>query len=166
MKMKQLVIISLAVLVMSTMALAQGRGTGWRYRAIQTQSPVMIEGTIVKIETLDWGKGRYGKGIHLMVRAKDRESEIHLGPQAWWSEQGLPLQQGDTVKIKAFKATLNNGNTALLAAELSNAAQGKSIILRDAYGFPLWRQSLRRGRGMGRGYGRGPAPTNASSQNR
>ena len=166
MKMKQLAIISLAVLVMSTMALAQGRGTGLCYRAIQTQSPVMIEGTIVKIETLDWGKGRYGNGIHLMVRAKNRESEIHLGPQAWWNEQGLPLQQGDKVKIKAYKGTLNNGSAALFAAEVSNAAQGKSITLREANGFPLWRQSLRKGRGMGRGYGRGPAPTNAGSRNR
>ena len=165
MKMKQLLITSLAVLAMTALVLAQGRGTGLCYREIHTQSPVIIEGTIVKIVEFAWGKGRYGKGIHLLVRANGQESEIHLGPQAWWNEQGLPLQPGAAVKIKAYKGTLNNGSTALFAAEISNPALGKSITLREANGFPLWRQSLRAGNRMGRGTAWGQAKKNNGSPN-
>jgi hypothetical protein len=151
MNIKKLMIVSLVVLAMTTLVFSQGRGRGLCYRQIQVQSPVMIEGKIVKIETFDYGKGRYGQGLHLFVQNNGQESEIHLGPQAWMNNQGLQLKQGDTVKIKAYKGTLYNGNPALFAAEVTGPQGGNTIMLRDENGFPMWRQSLSRGRGRGLG---------------
>ena len=157
MNIKKLMIVSLVVLAMTTVVFSQGRGRGLCYRQIQVQSPVMIEGKIVKIETFDYGKGRYGQGLHLFVQNNGQESEIHLGPQAWLNNRGLQLKQGDTVKIKAYQGTLYNGNPALFAAEVTGPKGGEAIMLRDKNGFPMWRQSLSRGqgRGLGRGAGQG-----------
>jgi hypothetical protein len=154
MNIKKLMIVSLVALAMTTVVFSQGRGSGLCYRQIQVQTPMMIEGKIVKIETFDYGKGRYGQGLHLFVQNNGQESEIHLGPQTWLNNQGLQLQQGDFVKIKAYKGTLYNGNPALFAAEVTGPKGGKTLMLRDANGFPMWRQSL--SRGQGRGQGRGP----------
>jgi hypothetical protein len=154
MNIKKLMIVSLVVLAMTTVVFSQGRGRGLCYRQIQVQTPVMIEGKIVKIETFDYGKGRYGQGLHLLVQNNGQESEIHLGPQAWLNNQGLQLKQGDFVKIKAYQGTLYNGNPALFAAEVTGPKGGKTLMLRDENGFPMWRQSL--SRGQGRGQSRGP----------
>lgn len=167
MNMKRTLIVSLVVLAMTTVIIGQARGRGLCYRQLLLQSPVAVEGKIIKIETLDYGKGRYGQGIHLFVRNNGQDTEIHLGPQAWLNEQGLQFKQGDTIKIKAFKGTYN-GNPTFFASEIANAKAGKTIMLRDENGFPMWRQSLRNGsgrgmgrtmgKGMGRGTGRGCCP--------
>lgn len=154
MNIKRLMIVSLVVLAMTTVVFSQGRGRGLCYRQIQVQSPVMIEGKIIKIETFDYGKGRYGQGLHLFVQNNGQESEIHLGPQTWLNNQGMHLKQGDFVRIKAYQGTLYNDNPALLAVEVTGQKGGKTLMLRDKNGFPMWRQSL--SRGQSRGPGRGP----------
>jgi hypothetical protein len=161
MNIKKMMIVTLVVLAMTTAVFSQGRGRGICYRQIQVQTPVVIEGKIIKIGTFDYGRGRYGEGLHLFVLNNGQESEIHLGPQTWLNNQGLDLKQGDKVKIKVYKGTLYNGNPALFAAEVTGPKGGKSIMLRDANGFPMWRQSLRGGKGRGlnrgarQGQGRG-----------
>ena len=123
MNIKKLMIVSLVVLAMTAVVFGQGRGRGRGlcYRQLQVRTPMMIEGKIVKIETFDYGRGRYGQGLHVFVQNNGQESEIHLGPQAWMNNQGLQLKQGDFVKIKAYKGTLYNGNPALFAAEVTGA---------------------------------------------
>jgi len=150
---KKLMIVSLVVLAMTTAVFSQGRGQGLCYQQTQVRTPMMIEGKIVKIETFNYNKGRYGQGLHLFVRNNDKESEIHLGPRAWLNNQGLHLKQGDFVRIKAYQGTLYNGNPALFAAEVTGPNGGKALMLRDENGFPMWRQGL--SRGQGRGFGRG-----------
>ncbi len=154
MNIKKSMIVSLVVLAMTTVVFGQGRGRWLCYRQMHVQSPKLIEGKIVKIETVNYGKGRFGQGIHLLVQNNSQESEVHLGPQAWLDNQGLQLKPGDTVKIKAYRGILYNGNPGIFAAELTGANGGKTIILRDKNGFPMWRWSLDRGRGYGRGCGR------------
>lgn len=153
MNIKKLMMVSLVVLAMTTVVFSQGRGRGWCYRQLQVQSPVMIEGKIVKVGTFNYGRGFYGQGLHVFVQSNGQESEIHLGPQAWMNNQGLQLKQGDTVKIKVYKGTFYNGNPALFAAQVTGPKGGEAIILRDKNGFPMWRWSLKGGKG--RGYGRG-----------
>jgi hypothetical protein len=72
MNIKKLMIVSLVVLAITTAVFGQGRGRGWCYRQLQVQSPVVIEGKIVKIGTFDYGRGRYGTGLHLFVRCNDQ----------------------------------------------------------------------------------------------
>lgn len=153
MNIKKLMMVSLVVLAMTTVVFSQGRGRGWCYRQLQVQSPVIIEGKIVRVGTFNYGRGFYGQGLHVFVQNNGQETEINLGPQVWLNNQGLQLKQGDTVKIKAYKGILYNGTPTLFAAQVTGANGGKTVVLRDQYGFPMWRWSLKGGRG--RGYGRG-----------
>lgn len=171
MKLKTLVIVSIVMLSMVTLTYAQGRGWGrgcYRYLQVQGNTPIMVEGKILRIEEFTSGIGQYGKGLHLFMNYNGKESEIHMGPVEWFNAQGFPLKKGDTVKVKAFKGVYN-GNPALFAAEISDIKGSSLVTLRDQYGAPMWRRSLDpnqrlyrnrkdgwgRGRGYGRGYGMG-----------
>jgi len=154
MKIRLFITVVLAITVMATLSYSQRRGMGLCYRNIQLQTPVVVEGKINKIEEFTYGQGRYGNGLHLFVQNNGQESEIHLGPQIWLNEQGLKFQKGDTVRIKAYQGTLTNGKAALFAAEVFGTPKNGSVLLRDANGFPQWRQSLRGGKGRRAG-GRG-----------
>jgi hypothetical protein len=177
MKLKTLVIVSIVMLSMVTLTYAQGRGLGkgrgWgrgycRYLQVQGNTPIAVEGKILRIEEFTSGTGQYGKGLHLFMNYNGKESEIHMGPAEWFNTQGFPLKKGDTIRVKAYQG-LYNGNPALFATEISDIKGSSIVTLRDQYGAPMWRRSLDpsqrlyrnrrngwgRGRGWSRGYSRG-----------
>lgn len=168
MTLKKIMIVFVAVLVVSSVAFAQGRGQGrgWGQGArgvcvnYQSAKPVLVEGKIVKVETMENTRGRFDKGVHLVVKTKSGDTTVHMGPEAWMTKNGLTFKKGNAVKLKTYKGTLNNA-TAFVASEVTLG--GKNVALRDKDGRPMWRRSLdpdqrrykNRRRGRGRGWGKG-----------
>jgi hypothetical protein len=120
---------------------------------IDAASQVELSGVIAKVENCNSGRGWYANGINLtVVDDGKQQSLVRLGPAAFLSTNNWAFKQGEKIIVKAFKGTGNFANE-FFAAEVIR--DGKNLLLRDEYGFPKWRQSLRKGRGMGRGRGAG-----------
>jgi hypothetical protein len=159
MKGKKLVLSIVAVVVMAGIGFAQMSGRGMNRKKghlLNVNNPTMIEGTIVKVETLEKGIGRYGTGVHLVVKHGKKESQVHLGPKGYIDTTGWTFKKGDNVKMSAFTGTYND-SPVLFASEITT--NGKTLVLRDKQGFPQWRASNdpnlrgqgRNRKGMGRG---------------
>jgi hypothetical protein len=150
MNIKKLAIVSIVSLSLVTVVFGQGRGPGKGWgkglgqgdcKYLRVNTPLMIEGKVIKIEEQTAGKGRYARGLHLYMEYEGKESEIHLGPSEWLNAQGLQIKEGDFVKVKACKGVYN-GSPALFASEVSVGKDGKNVTVRDKNGFPMWRRSL------------------------
>ncbi|MCK5057802.1 MAG: hypothetical protein KAT34_14175 [Candidatus Aminicenantes bacterium] len=123
-----------------------------RVHTFDAASQVELSGVIAKVENCNSGRGWYANGINLTVDDGKQQSLVRLGPAAFLSTNNWAFKQGEKIIVKAFKGTGNFANE-FFAAEVIR--DGKNLLLRDEYGFPKWRQSLRKGRGMGRGRGTG-----------
>ncbi len=148
-----------AIAVTVSLAFAQVSGNTMNRKkghSLNTAQTRTIEGSIVKVDVQERGIGRYGTGVHLVVKEGNRETEIHLGPKAYIESAGWMFKAGDKIKMTAFSGTYGN-SAALFAAEIT--ANGKTLVLRDKQGFPEWRASQDPNlRGQGRnnkGKGRG-----------
>jgi hypothetical protein len=67
--------------------------------------------------------------------------EFELGPEWFWSEQGVPLTPGEQVTVLAFE---EDGETKVGQIILSSS--GTTLALRDTSGRPLWAGRGRSGR--------------------
>ena len=67
--------------------------------------------------------------------------EFELGPEWFWSEQGVPLEIGEQVTVLAFE---EDGETKV--GQISLARTGTILALRDTNGRPLWAGRGRGGR--------------------
>jgi len=68
----------------------------------------------------------------LTLSLPDSEVYVELGPQAYWQDQGVELQVGDTVTVDGFA-----GEQGYHAATVTTAS-GEQIQVRTADGQPLW----------------------------
>lgn len=120
---------------------------GNRLHTFDVTVPVEVSGVITQVKNCNLGRGWYANGISLTVDDGNQQSLVHMGPIAYLNSYNWQFKQGEEIQLKAFKGT-GNYTGELFAAEVIR--NGKQLVLRDRYGFPMWRQSLKRGRGMGR----------------
>jgi hypothetical protein len=81
--------------------------------------------------------------------AEGDEIVLQLGPEHFWTAQGVVLEPGIAVEVTAF-----DEDGTLTAGEILLTATGERIALRDSDGRPMWAG----GPGAGRGaYGEAPA---------
>lgn len=149
MNVTKLIVVSLVMLSMTAMTFGQTGGQGsrsydrcYRYRPLDITAPQSIEGKVIKVEAANSGRGRYGDGTHLVIQSGKAEMTVHLGPRVFLEKNQIRIQQGDQVKLTAFKGTYNN-QAVFFASQVWQ--DGKAIILRDQQGFPMWRASLEAG---------------------
>lgn len=155
---KKTILVLTIIAVMVTLAFGQAQfprryaNRVNRLHTFDAAAPVQISGVIAKVDNCTSGRGWYANGITLTVDDGSQQSIVHLGPIAYLDSNNWIFNQGDKITLNAFKGT-GNFTGQFFASDV--ARNGKQLLLRDKYGFPMWRQSLRRGRGMGRGRGRG-----------
>ncbi|MDQ7032835.1 MAG: hypothetical protein Q9M37_09020 [Desulfonauticus sp.] len=96
--------------------------------------------------------------IGIIKTSDSKELYIRIGPWWFWQQQGYNLQVGEKLTISGYKW----GN--YIVPVKITTSKG-TIVLRDQYGFPVWRY---RGRGKGIGRGRDwqtwPNPTVPNNQ--
>jgi hypothetical protein len=104
-----------------------------------TKTEVTIQGTVDKINRM--GKGPMpGMGIHLIVKAGNETTEVHLGP-ADFVEKTMAFKEGDAIQVTGSKVTMMD-RTVVIAREVK---KGDEVLkLRDEQGVPLWRGMHRR----------------------
>ena len=92
-----------------------------------------VSGKIVSIQS-----GTDSPHVQLEIMDGENRMMIFLGPQSYWLEQGLPLQNGVEVIVRGSKAQGQDGVIYILAQEITDTRQGRSAILRDKTGYPAW----------------------------
>lgn len=117
----------------------QGEGSAEGGQESQAQAMVAdwitVEGTVTAVEL----------GA-LSIRTADSDSMlVHLGPESFWTTQGIVFEAGDQVEILGFyEDEVNFG-----AGQITLQETGETLVLRDADGRPLWSGGLSNGGGNG-----------------
>ena len=89
-----------------------------------------FDGTVTELAPM---MGR-GMGLRVTLDTKEGKRVVHLGPSAWLESQGLKLEKGDAVSVKARQMAAGG---EWIAHEIT---KGKTTVqLRDEAGRPLWR---------------------------
>ena len=132
-----------AVLVLPTAALSQGRGQGFRpcpytpYQCPMTGAckPLTITGKVSRVltETL---QDKMHPGMAILVDTKDRgQVRVHLGPVWYLERQEFDLEPGQEVTVKGI-CLEEKGETRLIAAQVT--VGDAVLLLRDTAGRPMW----------------------------
>ena len=128
------ILITLAVLTLSSATLfAQPRGGGYN-RMYDPNTVQTIAGTIVSVDRVN-GNRPMG-GVHLTLQTSNNPAlSVALGPGWYIDELKTTFAQGDVIEVKGSLVEIN-GTNVLIAAEVKKGAD--TIVLRDANGVPAW----------------------------
>jgi len=122
---------------------SQGQGqTGGQGQAGQGQGGTANAAGEPQAEVEEWVtiEGTVMQTLELVVETGNGETvQVGLGPSHYRDAQGFVLNVGDQVRIDGY---WEDGE--FKAGEVENLTSGDTIVLRDAYGRPLWS-----GRGRG-----------------
>ena len=137
------ILLAAAVLCGSTsLGLAQppqGRGQGQPRYDIDTETTVT--GTVEAVEQVQPPSGGRGQGgTHLVLQTDTEALEIHLGPTAYLTREGLVVAAGDTVEVVGSQLMMND-EQVLIARQVTKGDD--TWTLRDASGRPMWRRGRR-----------------------
>lgn len=110
-----------------------GPGSGRSASKYDPKTETTIQAVVEEVRQVT-GKGSWS-GTHLMVKTNTGVLEVHVGPSAYVAGQQFSFAKGDKIEVTGAKATLQ-GSDVLLAREIKK--DGKTLVLRDAQGFPKW----------------------------
>jgi hypothetical protein len=115
----------------------EGYGLGDGSQVPQPQASVeewvTVQGTVTAVE-LNALNIETGDGEAMLVQ---------LGPEHYWTAQGVTFEAGDEVEITGFY----EDGTSFTAGQVTLLATGDTLALRDADGRPLWAGGSGRGNG-------------------
>lgn len=93
-----------------------------------------LQGQILKIEPFSPGN-RMCNGLHIVLRTKDQQMSVHLGPQWYIEDQQITLHYG--MQVSATGSVIQfNGAPAMIATEVST--EHGVLQLRSVDGVPYW----------------------------
>jgi hypothetical protein len=117
-------------------------GPGWSSGEGRAEEPdwITLEGTVTEVST-----------GQLTLETPDGEEVLALGPEYYWSAQGIAIEVGDEVEARAYEE-----DGELKVGQITLTATGETLTLRDEMGRPLWSGGAGQGQG-GAGQGQGGA---------
>ena len=96
---------------------------------------ITVSGEVTKVETTTMRCcGSNYHGVHLYLKTKDGELEVHLGPKEFVNEE-ITIKNGDQLTVKGSKSEYND-TTVIFAATVTK--DGKKVTLRNDDGIPVW----------------------------
>lgn len=116
--------------------LAQGGRSG---RLYDPSTEKTVQGKVTKVAPVASQRG--WSGIHLIVESQDQQYEVHAGPEPYLQQKGFTFAVGDQVEIVGSEI-LYNGAKTLIAREIKK--DGKTLMLRNQQGVPMWSGRLMR----------------------
>jgi hypothetical protein len=132
---------TVALLVVGAVSVAMAQTTGRGQPGPPTydvKTETTINGTVESIETVTGADGRGLRalgGTHLMVKTDKETLEIHVGPTAYLTENGIAFAKGDMLEIVGSPVTIDN-EPVVIAKQIKKG--DNTWTFRDASGRPLW----------------------------
>jgi DNA/RNA endonuclease YhcR with UshA esterase domain len=131
-----ILLLGVGLINISLMAITQTQAGAGPWQGMARYDPkteTTIQATVEEVKQITGKRG--WSGTHLMVRTETGTLEVHVGPAAYIASQQFAFAKGDKIEVTGSKTTLQ-GTEVLLAREIKKDA--KSLVLRDAQGFPKW----------------------------
>ena len=115
----------------------QGQTTGSRMYDPKTETT--LNGVVQEVKEIA-GPGK-GTGTHLKVKAGDAVYDVHVGPTWYPTQEKYTFAKGEKVEVIGSKVNYQ-GADAIVARQIKK--DGKTLMLRDSQGVPLWSQGKNR----------------------
>lgn len=123
-----------------SIALAQAAGMGPQASPMyDVKTETTSRGVVERVEVVTGmhGRGQHARGsTHLVLRTDKEAIEVHVGPAAFLSENGITLAKGDMLEIRGSRVTVSE-KPVVIAKEIMKG--DATWTRRDASGRPLWR---------------------------
>jgi hypothetical protein len=116
-------------------AVAQDAAVSDQRPRYDTATEFTLSGTVQEVREVTGGKGRGGRGTHLIVKGEKETFTVHVGPSSFLAEKKLTLATGDVVDIIGSRVKVADAEV-VIAREIRKGTQ--TVVLRDAKGIPLW----------------------------
>jgi hypothetical protein len=130
--------LGIGVLLLSTLGVAQGPGSGQGMRMYDPSTETSIKGTVEEVKQATFGRMM---GTHVMLNTQGETTQVMMGPSAFMESKGFSFTKGDSIEVRGSRITMN-AVSYIIAREV--VKDGKSLTLRDKSGKPAWS-----GKGMG-----------------
>jgi hypothetical protein len=112
-----------------------GRGDDSKYgKLYDTEAMESLKGEIVAIEEMNPYSGMR-TGIHLILKTKDGQVSVQLGPSWYILNQGLKFEVGEVVEVTGSRIPLVDKHV-VVAKEVRKS--NGYLQLRDEFGIPYW----------------------------
>lgn len=106
---------------------------GGRGRLYNPSTETTVQGRVLTVDSV--GGRRGWSGIHLTLESKDVKYDVHVGPKTYVDGHGFKFAVGDQLQVVGSEVA--SGETkSLIAREIEK--EGKTLVLRDKQGFPVW----------------------------
>ena len=113
--------------------------------------------TVGQVQGTAYGYEQPKEGpVRFSLRSAKEEYRVILSPHWYWSDFNADMAEGEKVKVIGSKSLGKDSNLYIIAREIHIVATGKSLVLRNKNGRPLWR-GIGRGPGVGHGVISSPA---------
>ena len=93
-----------------------------------------IKGSIVSVDSQATPRGDFYM-VRLTVKDTSGSSDVTVGPSTYLDSQGISFTKGDSIEVTGSKMNFR-GNDVIVAAQI--VENGKTIVLRDDSGRPVW----------------------------
>lgn len=134
--------VALALLLSSTLVMAQPGGGPGAERAYDPATETTMSGVVVRVERVPHIAQGQEDGVHLRLKTDSGEEiEVRLGPGRYIDAQPLELAPGDRIEVRG-SAIVERDAKVLIAAQVSKGSQ--TMVLRSAAGVPAWSGQGRR----------------------
>ena len=78
---------------------------------------------------------RMHRAVVLVLKTDKETIPVHLGPEWYIERLDIKILKGDAIKVKGARVSLSD-KPVIIAGEIER--EGKTLVLRDASGIPVW----------------------------
>jgi hypothetical protein len=112
---------------------------GWHHHSPYGQlyfqgKSVTVEGEITRTATLA-PFPHMTQGIQIVLKTREGEKNIHLGPAWYINQQEFTLNSGEKIKVEG-RSVVIAGQSVVMANSVQKGSE--RLVLRDENGFPYW----------------------------
>ena len=91
--------------------------------------------------------------VKFRISSKSETYTVIVSPAWYWSELGVKISDGEEVRVLGSKSLGKDGNLYIIAQEIRLVESGKTIVIRNDKGSPLWKGAGQGSVGTQRGFG-------------
>lgn len=110
-------------------------GRGRNYLRYDSSKIETLDGKVISLNVYTSGIGTF-QGTHLMLNTDRETIKVHVAPSWYLAEQDFDLSPKEKIVVIGSRININ-GEPAIVAREIRK--EGKTLVLRDENGFPMWR---------------------------
>jgi hypothetical protein len=91
--------------------------------------------------------------VRFYMSSKTETYTVIVSPRWYWEDLGVKISDGEEVRVVGSKSLGRDGTLYIIAQEIRLVESGKTIVIRNNNGSPLWKGAGQGSIGTRRGFG-------------